>query len=220
MSVYQVQSRSPAICSAICGMAAPLIFGITVLGIGLLTPGYDPVTQLMSELGIPGGPYALIMNGAGFVLVGTLMTAFVYSVHRVFRPRWLVAFGSVMVAAAGISFIAMGFFHCDQGCIPTTPAGNLHLLFGLIATFAAVLAAMTFSVVMYQEKGWSGYWQYSLMTGILVLVILPVFLSQQDRAGLFQRMMVGIIFLWTEILAIRIFLIVSGKARNTPYRQE
>jgi hypothetical protein len=39
------------------------------------------------------------------------------------------------------------------------------------------------------------YWQYALLTGILVLLIFPVFLSHQDYAGLLQRIMVEIILL-------------------------
>lgn len=201
------RSISPVTCSALCGTAAPVIFGISVLVIGYLTPGYNPVTQVMSELGIPGEPYAAVMNVMAFGLVGILLMGFSYAVHRAFRPRWQVTLGSAMVAGAGLSFFAMAFFHCDQGCMGTTPAGSLHLLFGLVAVVAALVAALTLSSVMRQETGWGGTWQYSLVTAILVLAILPVFLSLQDLAGLLQRIMVGIIFLWTEVLAIRIFLI-------------
>jgi hypothetical membrane protein len=188
-------------------MAAPFIFGITVLVVGYMTPGYNPVTQVMSELGIPGEPYAAVMNVMAFGLVGILLMGFAYAVYRAFRARWQVAAGSAMVAGAGLSFFAMAFFHCDQGCMGATPAGSLHLLFGLVAVVAALVAALTLSAVMRQEPGWGGTWQYSLVTAILVIAILPVFLSLQDLAGLLQRIMVGIIFLWTEVLAIRIFLI-------------
>lgn len=192
--------------SALCGMAAPVIFAITVLVAGYLTPGYDPVTQLMSELGVSGEPYSLLMNVVGFGLVGILLVGFSYATYRVFRPLRRVFFGSVMVAGAGLSFIAMGFYHCDQGCIAVTTAGNVHLLLGLVATVLALLAALTFSYVMHRERGWGGFWQYSLATAVLIVVVLPVFLSLPGIAGLLQRIMVGIIFLWTEVFAIGIFL--------------
>jgi hypothetical protein len=177
--------------SALCGMAAPAIFAITVFVAGYLTPGE---------------PYAWLMNVVGFGLVGILLFGFSYATFRVFRPLRRVIFGSVMVAGAGLSFIAMGFYHCDQGCIAVTTAGNVHLLLGLIAIVTALLAALTFAYVMHRERGWGGFWQYSLATAVLALVMLAVFLSFPGIAGLLQRIMVGIVFLWTEVFAIGIFL--------------
>ncbi|HOW33814.1 MAG TPA: DUF998 domain-containing protein, partial [Methanoregulaceae archaeon] len=55
----------PVTIAATCGMAAPVLFAITVLAVGVSTDGYSSVTQLISELGIPGTPYAFVMNGIG-----------------------------------------------------------------------------------------------------------------------------------------------------------
>ncbi len=189
---------------ALCGMAAPVLFAVTVIVAGYLTPGYNPVTQVMSELGIPGVPGAAVMNIIAFGLVGILLVVFAFAVLRAFSSRRTGAFGSAMVAAAGLFFVAMAVFHCDPGCMPRTAAGNLHLLFGLGAIVAAVLAILALSYAMFREQGWGGYWQYSLVTGILVLVTLPAFMAAQDAAGLLQRLMVGLIFLWTEVLAVRL----------------
>lgn len=190
--------------AAVCGMAAPLFFAITTVAIGLATPGYDPVTQLVSELGIPGTPYAPAMNSIGLIMTGILISVFALAVHSVLSGGWKGALGAVLVAVAGISFVAMGIFHCDQGCIPITPGGSLHLVSGMIALVAGLGAALILSLVMIREREWNGYWQYSLATGVLLLVILPLFLLHPDKAGLFQRILVGLIFLWMEVLAIRI----------------
>lgn len=207
----KTQILSPISSSAICGMIAPIIFAITVLVIGILTPGYDPVTQLISELGIPNLPYAAIFNGIGLILVGILLSSFAYAVYKVFNRGWKVAVGSSMVVIAGLSFIAMGFFHCDQGCVPISLTGHLHLVFGEIAIIAGMLAAFIFSVVMHEEGDWDGYWQYSLLTGILVVVVLPIFLALNGIAGLLERILSGIVFLWTELVAIRIFTRIPWK---------
>lgn len=190
--------------AAVCGMAAPLFFAITTVAIGLATPGYDPVTQLVSELGIPGTPYAPAMNSIGLIMTGILISVFALAVHSVLSGGWKGALGAVLVAVAGISFVAMGIFHCDQGCIPITPGGSLHLVSGMIALVAGLGAALILSLVMIREREWNGYWQYSLATGVLLLVILPLFLLHPDKAGLVQRILVGLIFLWMEVLAIRI----------------
>ena len=63
---------------------------------------------------------------------------------------------------------------------------------------------------MARESDWNGYWQYSLATGILILVMMPLLLIETESAGLLQGILVGLIFLWTEVLAIRILFISQG----------
>ncbi len=207
----------PVTVAAACGMAAPVLFAITVLAVGFGTAGYSPVTQLISELGVPGAPYAIVMNGIGLITTGILISIFAYAVHAIFSQGWKTALGSALVLVAGFLFVAMGVFHCDQGCVPITPGGSLHLVFGLIALVAGLGAALILSLVMIQEREWNGYWQYSLATGILILLVLPFFLFEPRSAGLLQRILVGLIFLWMEILAIRIFFIAAGKVNEQRY---
>ncbi|HPH34228.1 MAG TPA: DUF998 domain-containing protein [Methanoregulaceae archaeon] len=201
------KNRFPCQVAAACGMAAPLLFAVTTVAIGLATPGYDPVTQLVSELGIPGTPYATAMNSVGLIMTGILISVFASAVHSVLSGGWKGALGAVLVAVAGISFVAMGIFHCDKGCIPTTSGGSLHLLFGMVALAAGLSAALLFSLVKARERGWNGYWQYSLFTGVLILVMLPLLLLHPDKAGLVQRILIGLIFLWMEVLALRAYVI-------------
>jgi hypothetical protein len=190
---------------ALCGVAAPIIFAITVLVAGFLTPGYNSVTQLISELGIQGEPFGPAVNILAFGVVGILLAAFAYALYHVFRPRWTVTMGTAMVVLAGFSFLIMAFVHCDQGCAPESFTGNLHLVLGFLAIVAGVIASFTFTFVMFREETWNGYWQYSFATGIIVIGLLPFFISFPDFAGFLQRVMVGVIFLWTEVLAIHIF---------------
>lgn len=208
----------PVTVAAACGMAAPVLFAIAVLAVGFGTTGYSPVTQLISELGIPGAPYAIVMNGIGLITTGILISIFAYAVHAIFCRGWKAALGSVLVLVAGLSFVAMGIVHCDLGCIPITPGGSLHLVFGMIALVAGLGAALILSLVMIQEREWNGYWQYSLATGILILMLLPFFLFEPRSAGLLQRILVGLVFLWMEVLAIRIYFIswVLPKDMNGP----
>ncbi|MDD1709068.1 MAG: DUF998 domain-containing protein [Methanoregulaceae archaeon] len=206
----RIQSPCLTLVAAACGVVAPVLFGSTVLVVGLATPGYNPVTQLISELGIPGAPYPAAINSLGLITTGILLAVFAYAVHAIFSRGWKGALGSALVLVAGLSFVAMGVYHCDQGCIPITPAGSLHLLFGLVALVAGLTAALLLSLVIARESDWNGYWQYSLATGILILVMMPLFLIETESAGLLQRILVGLIFLWTEVLAIRILFISQG----------
>jgi hypothetical membrane protein len=190
--------------SALAGMAAPVVLAVVAGTLGAVQTGYNPVTQLISELGETGATYAGIMH-VGFWLTGLLLVLFSYSVYTLTGRSRAGAIGSWLVVLAGISFIAMGFFSCDAGCLPLTPSGQIHLQLGLLASVAAVAAAFLLGYSMRRTGTWNWYWQYSVITGALVLLILPVFVFAGNSHGLLQRVMIGIIFLWIEVLAIRFF---------------
>ena len=46
----------------------------------------------------------------------------------------------------------------------------------------------------------------TLPAGVLVLGVLPVFLTYGYLDGLLQRVLAGLIFLWMEVFTIRLFL--------------
>jgi hypothetical membrane protein len=190
--------------SAISGIAAPVVLALTAGILGAIQPDYDPVTQLISELGETGAPYAGIMN-VGFGLTGLLMILFSYSVYALIGKSLPGVAGSGLVLVSGVSFIAMAFFSCDAGCLPVTRSGQIHLQLGFLASIAAIAASFLLGYSMRQERTWNWYWQYSIITGALVLLLLPLFVLFSGPDGLLQRVMVGIIFLWIEILAIRFF---------------
>jgi hypothetical membrane protein len=169
-----------------------------------ITPGYDPVTQLISELGESGAPYAGVMNLLGFGVTGVLLMAFAPGLFMALGKNRVAAAGCGFVAIAGILFLAMAFISCDRGCIPVTPEGGFHLILGLFAAIAAVAASVLLAWPMRNSGRWGRIWQYSILTGILILIVLPLFISFGDLAGLLQRVLVGIIFLWLEVLAIRV----------------
>jgi hypothetical membrane protein len=206
--------------SALSGIAAPVVLAVVTGTLGAIQTGYNPVSQLMSELGETGAPYAGIMH-AGFVTTGLLMVLFSYSVYVLIGKSIPGMIGSGLIVAAGTTFIAMGFFSCDAGCQPLTLPGQIHLYLGLIASMAAVAAMFLLGYSMRRTGTWNWYWQYSFSTGALVLLILPVFIFAGDSDGLLQRVMVAMIFLWMEVLAIRIFHACSTYGElNSPQAPE
>lgn len=208
-------SRTSCCMSALSGMGAPLVFALVSGSLGLIQPGYDPVTQLMSELGVSSAPHAGIMNLVGFGLTGFLITLFSVSLYSIAGERWPGAIGSGLVALCGLFFIGMAAFSCDSGCVPVTLAGRIHLQLGLAALLVAVGASLLIGYSLRGTGSWGGYWQYSLCTGAGVLLLLQVFISAPVADGLVQRIMVGALFLWMEILSIGIYR-RCGKGKRLP----
>jgi hypothetical membrane protein len=191
--------------SAVSGITAPVIFFLTVCVLGLIQPGYNPVAQLMSELGETGAPYAIIMNVVGFGLFGILIVGFAPGLYFALGQHRAAFAGSAFILASGLAFIAMAFLPCDTACVPVSTAGRMHLILGMVAIVAAVLAACTLAFPMRGDAHWHGAWIYSLASGLLVILLLPLYGSIPGYEGLFQRLMVAIILVWTEVIAIRLY---------------
>ena len=61
------------------------------------------------------------------------------------------------------------------------------------------------------DPNWQSYRRYSLITGVAALVSLVVWIGVSKAAevnalnGVLQRVFIGIVFLWIEVVAIRLF---------------
>jgi hypothetical membrane protein len=195
--------------SAACGILGPVLFSLVVLVLGILTPGYSPSEQMMSELGEAGAPYALVMNLGGFLFLGILLIAFSFGLRAALRPSGASLTGAVLVILAGLTYIGLAAFSCDRGCIPVTTSGSVHLLIGENAVFVGVIASFVLALAMRPDARWNGYWQYSVATGILVVLLLPLFSLFTGMTGAVQWLVVGVILLWLFVIALRAYRILS-----------
>jgi hypothetical protein len=189
----------------LCGIAGPPVYIMVVAILGFIIPGYDHATQLMSVLGETWGPYALVMNLAGFVLIGFSIIMFAGAFYFQFRTVRAAVPATALLLAAGLCYLGEAYFHCDPGCVPVTSAGLIHLQIGGLLVVIMVIAIFVIAWVLKSEGHWHGYWQYSVLTGTGIILFLPVLISAQDIPGLTQRFIVGIIFLWWEILAVAMY---------------
>jgi hypothetical protein len=151
------------------------------------------------------------MNLGGFLLLGVLLIIFSRGLYTALHPSPASRAGALLVALAGLTYLGEAAFSCDRGCIPVTFAGSAHLLIGDLAVFVAVLAAFVLAIAMRPDPRWSGYWQYSLATGILIIALLPLFSVLSGNTGVVQRLVVGVILLWLSIIALRACRIVGEK---------
>lgn len=55
------------------GLAGPIVVATVVINCAAIRPGYSHVSQFLSELGEAGGPNAVLMNYAGFMVPGVLI---------------------------------------------------------------------------------------------------------------------------------------------------
>jgi len=68
------------------------------------------------------------------------------------------------------------------------------------------------TVIHARVEVWQGYRIYSLMTGVLTALLIPVFLSETLPFwnGAIQRLMLGILLLWMKVISIKLLRISTA----------
>lgn len=186
------------------GALGSWLFVGTFLVDGLLRPGYQPVRHPVSALAL--GPRGWIQT-ANFLVCGTAVT-----VGALVLPA---ALGSVLLAVAvgafGVALVASGVFPMDpmRGYPPGAPEGtptttsrrhDLHDRAGAVVFLALPVAAVIAAVVL-TGTGWR--W-YSGITAVLLFAGFGAFGTAWERddprAGLIQRAVIGVGWLWLGLL--------------------
>ena len=183
------------------GIIAPILFTVLVIVESLLRSGYSQIYNYISDLGV--GPYAIIQN-ANFIILGLLSLVFALGFGRTLaassgrRARSVVGIivvfglGTTMFAGASLLFIA--YF--------------AYTLTAFIAFFTIIAAQLLTwrSLKNSDGKTWGRYRAYSLISGLLSLVLLFVFSSTLSTAyhGATERVFVAVPLIWIEVTGIKL----------------
>jgi hypothetical membrane protein len=185
---------------AIGGLVGPIGFVLTFTVAGLLRPGYSPIHQTISDLGVGANRWlvdaALILNG---LLIFALVIAVFRSTRTVLSPRsrWLA---SALLTLSPLGFAVAGIFTEA----PSTLA--VHWLIGANLGLAGpVVAFLVTGVLLRRDSRWRAMGTYSLVAGAITLVLVGfmgwVFtpgtaLAGARLGGLMERAVVIEVFAW------------------------
>jgi len=192
---------------AICGIIGPILYTIVVFTLGVLRPGYCHRAQFLSELGEAGAPNAIIMNTAGFLLLGILLIAFAFGLHRGINEGKGSKIGPALIAWEGGGYVAVAFFPCDPGCVPVSFSGMMHAWISWIFLGAGEILAPFFIAKRFKnDSRWKKYRLYTLATGVVLVVFGVMFAFNMIKGwtGAIQRIEAGMSLLWVEIMAIKL----------------
>ncbi len=197
------------------GVLAGPLFLTTALVEGACRPGYRPLRHPVSSLAL--GPRGRVQT-ANFVVAGTLYGGAAIGLARSGRTEGGIAV-PILVGAGALGLIGAGVFTADpvSGYPPGTPdqltdrtrTGLLHDL-ASVPTFVCLPAAAFLDARRSWRQGRRWWALYSAKSGAAALVAVALAsagFGQQprlvDRAGLFQRLFVGITFGWLTLLTAR-----------------
>ncbi|HSM70574.1 MAG TPA: DUF998 domain-containing protein [Anaerolineales bacterium] len=142
------------------------LFFISILIAGHFTPGYSHKQQSISELGISGSVYGLLVRWLGFVPLGLSFILFACQSGGLFTNQ----FPFVLIILIGLAILCAGIFPTDPDNRRDTISGKIHASAVISLLLLLSAAPFTFSVSAFYNDPPAGWFlNFSLLVGILVL---------------------------------------------------
>ena len=199
--------------AALAGMLAPALYIGMVILLGLLEPGYNQRTMMMSLLGGVSGWRGAAFN-LGLVLIGILLIVFGFGLYRNLKQGKGRRLGLVLLVTASVGLMGSSYYHCDVACVNVIQEpdfrGQMHMLFAFITGLSLAFSPLPFFFNMKANSRWEDYRGLTLAAVILsnipgIVMWITFFTTRlTEWEGIIQRL--GLVFplLWIEVIAIRL----------------
>jgi hypothetical protein len=198
---------------AFTGILAPVLYVGMIIILGLLEPGYNQRTMMMSVLGGVQGWRGAIFN-LGLVLIGILLIFFGFGLHRNVNQGKGNRAGLILLVIAGVGLMGSSYYHCDAGCVNIIQEpdfrGQMHMLFAFITGLSLAFSPLPFFFSMKHDSRWKNYRGVTMAAVILsnipgILMWITLFTTRlPEWEGVIQRL--GLVFplVWVEVMAIKL----------------
>ncbi|HKJ28196.1 MAG TPA: DUF998 domain-containing protein [Anaerolineales bacterium] len=204
------------------GILAPILYFSIVVFLGLLEPGYNQRTMMMSVLGgVPGWRGAAF--NLGLVLIGIFLIAFGVGMVRSIHASKGKRLGLALLVIASIGLIGSSYFHCEEGCVNILQEpdfrGQMHMLFAFFAGLGLAFSPLPFFFSMKGDPQWENSRGLTLTAVFLanipgITMWITLFTTRlPEWEGLIQRL--GLLFplIWVEVMALKL-LRISGPGQS------
>lgn len=198
----------------LAGALGPVLYIVVFTLAGFLRPGYSPIQQAVSDLGV--GSNAWLLN-ADCIVFGVLLVAFAVGFSTQMRPvlrKGLRVTCLVLLILSGLGAINAGIFTEAPATV------TLHWTLGFqLAVLPPVIVCAIVGWQWRRLSGWQAYGRYSLFVagGTTVFILLSfVFFSPSlpmsgvHIGGLVERILALLVFTWHVVVGWRLFVLAGS----------
>ena len=198
-----------------CGIAAPILYGITVIVGAAMRNDYSHIINAISELISNGAPNKAILDVI-FNIYGALLLAFAIGGYIALKnaPRLCRVAMGIFIGIQILSF-SWGFFPMDPIGAEPTFAGTMHNVFGGVVALASIVMPLLMGLGLRRSDDFHGYAIYSLISSAIIFVsgLSGVILAGQGLHvfGFFERITIGTYEAWIFATALNLLKLVQAE---------
>jgi len=196
-----------------CGIAAPILYGITVIVGAAMRNDYSHIINAISELISYGAPNKAILDVI-FNIYGALLLAFAIGGYIALKnaPRLCRVAMGIFIGIQILSF-SWGFFPMDPIGAEPTFAGTMHNVFGGVVALASIVMPLLMGLGLRRSDDFHGYAIYSLISSAIIFVsgLSGVILAGQGFHvfGFFERITIGTYEVWIFVTALNMLRLMQ-----------
>ncbi len=199
------------------GVINPIAFVLAYTVAGILRPGYSPIRQAISDLGV--GPNGWLLDTIA-VLHGLLLMAFAVgfalSMRQVLNVGWRW-FGAALLVLRGLALVTAGIFTDAPSTV------RIHSLATIVGLLSMISAFIVIGLGLRRTSQWRGWGAYSLVTALVTLVLVAVEfwvftpgtpLASAQVGGLMERVLSLETLAWYVVFGWRLFVLNGSRQQD------
>ena len=188
-----------------CAILSLVVLAAATIAGGMAYPGYDHLTQYISELGATGAPTSQGVSLA-FMISGAFLTAFWLLCARLFPHSIVSVVGFGLSALNGMGLLLGGVFRCDFECSTEdlSPAAVLHDVFGGVGYLCGIAGVFVVGIAARDWPQGRGLFGLSLICGIPAALAIWLIHPAFEWYGAAQRVVEIALTVWTMAVALRV----------------
>ena len=191
------------------GVINPIAFVLAYTVAGLLRPGYSPIHQAISDLGV--GPNGSLLDAIAVLHALLLMAfavGFILLMRQVLSVGWRWS-GAALLLVRGLAQVTTGLFTDAPATV------RIHSLATIVALLSMMSAFLVIGLGLRRTSHWRGWGTYSLVAALVTLVLVAVEfwaftpgtpLAPAHVGGLLERVLSVEMLAWYVVFGWRLFV--------------
>lgn len=190
------------------GIIGPIVFLLNDIIGSIITHGFNPIRNAVSELTQAGSENAILLSTLFFIAASMLVVfAIGIVIHYNFALSKLMFLGGIFIMLLGIfSALSGTIFPMDPFDTEATFPGTMHIVLTGLNIVLIILAIPMIGIGLYREKKWKSFRLYSIITVLIMATCggatSVLMMNDIELLGLFERITIYAYQLWIVILAV------------------